>query len=93
MTATQERFPIAPTKFAFGQHGQSGAWVSELLPHTAELADKVCPPAVQQLGPYGDGEQQRYGRGVGGPGQQDGIVTAPRSGSPVIGPLVPGTTT
>ena len=30
-----------PSKFAFAQHGQSGAWVSELLPHTAKIADDL----------------------------------------------------
>ncbi|MCA9001227.1 MAG: DUF1501 domain-containing protein, partial [Planctomycetes bacterium] len=34
MTATQESFPVAPTIFDFRQRGQSGAWVSDLLPHT-----------------------------------------------------------
>ncbi|MFN9973585.1 MAG: DUF1501 domain-containing protein, partial [Phycisphaerae bacterium] len=33
MTSGQTRFPIAPTKFAFKRHGQSGMWVTELLPH------------------------------------------------------------
>ena len=33
-------FPVVPSKFAFAQHGQSGAWVSELLPHTAKIADR-----------------------------------------------------
>ena len=42
MTATQERFPIAPSRFHFAQHGQSGAWLSELLPHTAGVADQLC---------------------------------------------------
>ncbi|MGE3807441.1 MAG: DUF1501 domain-containing protein [Gemmataceae bacterium] len=42
MTATQEKFPVAPSKFKFAQHGKSGAWVSELLPHTARVADKLC---------------------------------------------------
>ena len=42
MTATQERFPIAPTRFRFAQHGRSGAWLSELLPHTARVADELC---------------------------------------------------
>ena len=30
--------PVEP----FAQHGQSGAWVSELLPHTARIADDLC---------------------------------------------------
>jgi hypothetical protein len=42
MTATQERFPIAPSLFAFARHGRSGAWVSELMPHTARVADELC---------------------------------------------------
>lgn len=42
MTASQERFPICATRYAFAQHGRSGAWVSELLPHTAKIADDLC---------------------------------------------------
>jgi hypothetical protein len=42
MTATQTRFPVAPSRFRFAQHGQSGAWLSELLPHTAAIADRIC---------------------------------------------------
>ena len=42
MTASQASFPIVPSMFSFRQRGQSGAWVSELLPHTAEIADKLC---------------------------------------------------
>ncbi len=42
MTATQESFPIAPSKYRFQQQGQSGAWISELLPHTAKVADELC---------------------------------------------------
>lgn len=42
MTATQASFPVAPTKFKFAQHGESGAWLSELLPHTAKVADELC---------------------------------------------------
>ena len=34
MTSGQARFPIAPSKYKFAQHGQSGMWVSELLPFT-----------------------------------------------------------
>ena len=32
MTSGQARFPIAPSIFEFSQHGQSGAWISELPP-------------------------------------------------------------
>jgi hypothetical protein len=42
MTSRQSSFPVAPTKFHFAQHGQSGAWVSELLPHTAKIVDKLA---------------------------------------------------
>jgi hypothetical protein len=39
MSATQTSFPIVPSKFQFAKHGDSGAWVSELLPYTAKIAD------------------------------------------------------
>ena len=42
MTSNQERLPIAPSKYAFRQHGQSGAWVSELLPYTARMVDDLA---------------------------------------------------
>jgi len=42
MTSTQTSFPMVPSKFSFERHGQSGAWVSELLPHTAKIVDKLC---------------------------------------------------
>jgi len=42
MTSRQEHFPIAPSGFRFAQHGASGAWLSELLPHTARVADDLC---------------------------------------------------
>jgi hypothetical protein len=42
MTATQTSFPVTPTIFDFKQYGQSGAWVSELMPHIAEIADDLC---------------------------------------------------
>ncbi|MEZ6063806.1 MAG: DUF1501 domain-containing protein [Planctomycetaceae bacterium] len=42
MTSGQSRFPIAPSKFRFSQHGRSGAWISELLPYTARMADDLC---------------------------------------------------
>ena len=41
MTATQTSFPVAPSIFKFKQHGESGAWVSDLLPHTAKVADNL----------------------------------------------------
>src|SRR5262249_7251495 len=42
MTATQSSFPVARSIFKFGQHGKSGAWVSELMPHTAQIVDELC---------------------------------------------------
>jgi uncharacterized protein DUF1501 len=41
MTANQTGYPIAPTIFKFEQHGQSGAWISELMPYTAKVADDL----------------------------------------------------
>ncbi|RMG37067.1 MAG: DUF1501 domain-containing protein [Planctomycetota bacterium] len=42
MTSGQKRFPIAPSKFKFKQYGQSGAWISELLPYHAKMVDDIC---------------------------------------------------
>ncbi|MEJ6730976.1 MAG: DUF1501 domain-containing protein [Opitutaceae bacterium] len=42
MTSGQKRFPVAPTVFDFKQHGESGAWVSDLLPNIARVSDKLC---------------------------------------------------
>ena len=42
MTATQNSFPLVPTLFPFRQHGKCGAWVSGLLPHTANVVDDLC---------------------------------------------------
>jgi hypothetical protein len=42
MTSGQKRFPIAPSTFKFRRHGQQGAWVSELLPHTAKIVDDLA---------------------------------------------------
>jgi hypothetical protein len=42
MTAAQTSFPVAPSLFNFAQHGNSGAWVSELMPHTAKIVDRLC---------------------------------------------------
>ena len=41
MSATQSSFPMVPSKFSFAQYGQSGAWLSELMPHTAKIADQL----------------------------------------------------
>lgn len=42
MTSGQTRFPIAPSIFEFGKHGQSGTEVSELLPYTAKMVDDIA---------------------------------------------------
>lgn len=42
MTSGQAKFPLAPSIFKFDQHGQSGAWISELLPWTGKMADDLC---------------------------------------------------
>ena len=42
MTSAQASFPVAPSMFKFAQHGESGTWLSELLPHTASIADELC---------------------------------------------------
>jgi hypothetical protein len=42
MTSGQKKLPVAPSLFRFARHGKGGAWISELLPHTAKLADELC---------------------------------------------------
>lgn len=42
MTSNQKSFPLAMGKFNFEQHGKSRAWVSDLMPHTASIADELC---------------------------------------------------
>jgi len=42
MTSGQKRFPIAPSKYKFQQHGKSGMWVGELLPWTSKMVDDMC---------------------------------------------------
>ena len=42
MTSGQSTLPVAPSIFKFAQHGKSGAWVSELLPHTAKIVDDLA---------------------------------------------------
>lgn len=42
MTSGQQSFPIVNPPFKFRQHGQSGTWISDLLPHTAKVVDDIC---------------------------------------------------
>jgi hypothetical protein len=42
MTSGQNSFPVAGSHFSFKQHGNSGAWMSELMPHTSKIVDELC---------------------------------------------------
>ena len=42
MTGFQNSLPLAGSPFAFQQHGDSSAWVSDLMPHTARIVDELC---------------------------------------------------
>lgn len=44
MTSGQTRFPIAPSIFKFTRYAnsQDGIWISDLMPHTARIADRLC---------------------------------------------------
>lgn len=44
MTSGQSSLPLVPSRFSFKKHdnGGDGVWMSELLPHTAKVADKLC---------------------------------------------------
>lgn len=41
MSGNQSSIPLVGSPFKFQQHGQAGAWISELLPHTAAIADDI----------------------------------------------------
>ncbi len=42
MSDNQSSLPIAPSIYKFNQYGESRAWVSELMPHTAKMVDELC---------------------------------------------------
>jgi hypothetical protein len=42
MSAGQSSLPLAGSHFNFARHGKNGTWVSELLPHTAQIVDELC---------------------------------------------------
>lgn len=42
MTGNQSSIPLVGSPFKFTQHGPGGAWFSELLPHTAGVAEHLC---------------------------------------------------
>lgn len=42
MSADQTSLPVASSIFKFQAYGQSQAWVSELMPYTAQVVDELC---------------------------------------------------
>ncbi len=42
MTSGQDKFPMANSLFGFQQNKKCGTWVSDMLPHTRRIADKIC---------------------------------------------------
>jgi hypothetical protein len=42
MVAQQDRFPVVPSRYGFKQYGESGMWLSELLPYTSKIVDQIC---------------------------------------------------
>ena len=42
MTSGQTTLPVARSIFKFNQHGQSGTWISELLPHHGKIVDDIA---------------------------------------------------
>jgi hypothetical protein len=42
MSVNQAVLPLAGSAFAFHQHGKSGQSISDVMPHTAKIADDIC---------------------------------------------------
>jgi uncharacterized protein (DUF1501 family) len=42
MSGNQASLPLVGSPFKFAQHGKSGHWISDRLPHTAKIADDLC---------------------------------------------------
>ncbi|HJN08509.1 MAG TPA: DUF1501 domain-containing protein [Pirellulaceae bacterium] len=42
MTSRQKSLPVAKSFMPFKQHGNSGQWISDLLPHHHKIADDIC---------------------------------------------------
>lgn len=42
MTSNQSKFPLVGSHFKFQQYGKSGAWISEIFPNMAKIADELC---------------------------------------------------
>jgi hypothetical protein len=82
MTSGQSAFPCVKSLFKFKQHGKSGTWVSELLPHTAKIVDDI---ACHQNDEYRR-DQSRPGDHL----HSNGISTAGPSQRGVLGQLRAG---
>jgi hypothetical protein len=42
MTAKQASFPLVGSFYDFKQYGEGRAWISDLFPHIAKIADDIC---------------------------------------------------
>ena len=42
MSGNQSSLPLVGSPYKFTQHGSGGTWFSDLLPHTAKIADDLC---------------------------------------------------
>ena len=42
MSGNQSSLPLTRSMYKFNQHGESGTWLSELLPHTSKIVDDIC---------------------------------------------------
>jgi hypothetical protein len=42
MTSGQANFPLTGSVYNFKQYGESRAWISDLMPYTAKIADELC---------------------------------------------------
>ena len=90
MTSKQKAFPCAAPQFKFSQHGNSGAWLSELLPHAAapraRTDVRTRARVVRSMGPRGGSFDMRFIgrphrlRGAGAP-RRSGGRSARRSGA------------
>jgi hypothetical protein len=42
MTSGQSAFPVVSSLFKFSQHGQTGTWLSELVPYHSQIVDDIA---------------------------------------------------
>lgn len=42
MSGNQSSLPLAGTQFGFNQYGDSGTWLSDLLPYHRDIVDDIC---------------------------------------------------